>query len=361
MATGFIWMGYQHRVSFVRSSFMLVNQKPLAEMDWREKLYIANNIYVAYPRFKEVLSAINDCHQFSNLKDEPECLFLKGETGAGKTTILRSYAQDYPRKETPDGSIVPVLSVTIPSPATVKSVVCKLLWELGDPAYEKGTISNQTIRLISLMKDCGVSLVFLDEFQHFIDRDSAKVLKTVSDWLKDLILDTKVPMVLIGLPEAETVFKFNPQLSRRFANRHNLIPFSWSDDEGREFRTFLHAVETQLPLQSNSNLAQLEMAMRFYYASDGVVAYVMKLIRYGTHLALKQGQEKLDFPVLARAFEKYVKADKLHKKNPFITDDFLLDVEEYDSSQEDFNRVGATNKRIQPKKKNLKASDVLHK
>ncbi|WP_308796458.1 TniB family NTP-binding protein [Tolypothrix sp. FACHB-123] len=84
----------------------------------------------------------------SSTTDEPECLFLKGETGTGKTTIFRSYAQEYPRKETPIGTVVPVLYVTIPSPATVKTVVTKLLWELGDPAYDKGTIGSQTIRLI---------------------------------------------------------------------------------------------------------------------------------------------------------------------------------------------------------------------
>ncbi|MHC5772160.1 MAG: TniB family NTP-binding protein, partial [Nostoc sp.] len=66
--------------------------KSLSNMTLSEKLSIANNIYVAYPRFKEILSAIEDCHNFSNLKDEPECLFLKGETGAGKTTIFKSYA-----------------------------------------------------------------------------------------------------------------------------------------------------------------------------------------------------------------------------------------------------------------------------
>lgn len=225
---------------------MREEQKPLKEMTLLERLYITNNVYVLYPRLKEISAAISDCHHLSNLKDEPECLFLKGETGAGKTTILKSYAQNYPKSETSDGTIVPILEVTIPSPATVKSVVTKLLWELGDPAYDKGTISNQTIRLIGLIKDCRVSMVFLDEFQHFIDRDSAKVLKTVSDWLKNLILDTKVPVILIGLPEAEIVFQFNSQLSRRFANRHNLSPFSW-EDSGREFRTFLHAVEHSYP------------------------------------------------------------------------------------------------------------------
>ncbi|MGQ4646633.1 TniB family NTP-binding protein [Lyngbya aestuarii] len=106
-------------------------------MTFKERLYIVNNIYVVYPRFKEILSAIDDCRHFSDLKDEPECLFLKGATGAGKTTLIKSYEKDYPRKETPEGTVVPILSVTIPSPATVKSVVSKLLWELGDPAYER--------------------------------------------------------------------------------------------------------------------------------------------------------------------------------------------------------------------------------
>lgn len=325
-----------------------------------ERLYIANNIYVAYPRFKEILTAIEECHHFSDLKDEPECLFLNGVTGTGKTTLFKSYATAYPRVETEEGSIVPVLSITIPSPATVKSVVTKLLWELGDPAYEKGVISNQTIRLIKLIEACGVSLIFLDEFQHFIDRDSAKVLQTVSDWLKDLILDTKVPIVLIGLPEAEAVFQVNPQLSRRFANRYNLRPFEWAVDEGEEFRTFLHAIELELPLMEKSNLACKEMAWRFYYASDGIVAYVMKLIRYGTRLALKQGEEKLQLSVLAIAFDKYVQADKPTKKNPFLSDDFMSDIKDSSVSCPS-GKLLSTNRRIKSKKKTQRSSDVLRK
>ncbi len=122
-----------------------------SQMTTAQRLYIANNIYVAYPRVKEILTAIDDCYQLSDLKDEPECLFLSGATGTGKTTLLRTYAADYPRQETKEGTIVPILSVTIPSPATVKSVVTKLLWELGDPAYARGTIGIQTIRLMGFV------------------------------------------------------------------------------------------------------------------------------------------------------------------------------------------------------------------
>ena len=257
-------------------------------------------------------------------------MFLAGQTGVGKTTVYKTYALQYPRRVTESVTQVPILAVTIPAPATVKTVVTKLLWELGDPAYDKGSVGNQTIRLIGLMKDCGVELLILDEFQHFIDRDSAKVLKTVSDWLKNLILDTNLPIILVGLPEAEQVLrlKSQSQLSRRFANRQILQPFFWQEDKGVEFRTFLHLLESNLPLVNTSNLSEQDMARRIYYASDGVIAYVMKLIRYGTYLALEQQHEKLDNQILATAFDKYVRADKPGKVNPFTSDNFEIEIKE---------------------------------
>ena len=342
----------------IRSSHRVSAGDSLSEMTMTERLKIANQIYVSYPRFKTILSAIEYCHHFSCCKDEPECMFLSGPTGVGKSTIYRTYASKYPRQVTKEGTIVPILAITIPAPVTVKTVVTKMLWELGDPAYEKGTIGNQTIRLISLIKDCGVELIILDEFQHFIDRDSEKVLKTVSDWLKTLILDTNLPIILIGLPEAEQVLqlKSHSQLSRRFANRYYLSPFDWQSDKGLEFRTFLHLLESSLPLREASNLGSSEMALRFYYASDGIIAYVMKLIRYGTYLALKQGQEKLDLNILGAAFEQYVYADKPNKVNPFVTDNF--DIEQSNSSSTR-QKLGATNKRIQPKSRKITSRDVL--
>ncbi len=96
-------------------------------MTLSERLYIVNNIYVLYPRVKEIFSAIDYCHHFSNLKDEPECLFLKGETGTGKTTIFRSYAQGYPRQETPIGTVVPGSYAVLSDPVKNKRSLNYLL------------------------------------------------------------------------------------------------------------------------------------------------------------------------------------------------------------------------------------------
>lgn len=201
-------------------------------------------------------------------------------------------------------------------------------------------------------------MLILDEFQHFIDRDSAQVLKTVTDWLKNLILDTNLPIILIGLPEAEQVLKFksHSQLSRRFANRHYLRPFVWQQDGAEEFRTFLHLIESKLPLLEASNLADEDMARRLYFASDGIVAYIMKLMRYGTYLALQQNLEKLDLKLLAIAFEKYVHADKPAKVNPFLTDKFEL--EEFKTSRPTAE-IEATNNRARHVSSTVKASSIL--
>ena len=73
------------------------NKKNWSKMTIKEKLEIVNNIYVSYPRFKEIINSFDYCHHFSCCKDEPECMFLSGQTGVGKTTIYRSYASTYPR------------------------------------------------------------------------------------------------------------------------------------------------------------------------------------------------------------------------------------------------------------------------
>ena len=94
-----------------------------------EKILAANQIYATYPLFTQVLNDIERCHYSPNIKgdDDPDCLLLIGPTGAGKTTIYRTYAQNYPRVETDEGSIVPIVYTAIPAPATVKGLVEAIL------------------------------------------------------------------------------------------------------------------------------------------------------------------------------------------------------------------------------------------
>src|SRR5438105_11501929 len=96
------------------------------------------------------------CNQHSTISAEPECLLITGLQGAGKTTLCRAYARKHPRKITREGRIIPVLSTSVPSITTKKSLPTRLLHALGDGAAEKGTAVTQTLRIIDRVEDCGV-------------------------------------------------------------------------------------------------------------------------------------------------------------------------------------------------------------
>lgn len=291
-----------------------------SRMSMAERVRRAENIYISYPRLEEVMRKIKYCHEFSKQSAEPVDMLITGATGAGKTTMLKRYEQQFPRRETKGGTEVTVLSASIPVPATVKSLVTKLLANLGDPMAERGTVVNQTSRLARLMEACGVELIMLDEFQHFIDRESKKILETVSDWLKNLLNETGIPIVLIGLPYSDQVLETNPQLKRRFSMRTSLDSFGWdTPDRQQEFRKFLRVLDEKLPFAKRSNLADQEMAHRFFLATCGVVAGVMQVARRASALAVARSMEKLDLGVLAEAYMERLSANNPKIENPFLS------------------------------------------
>lgn len=296
------------------------NRKKYKKMPSEDRVHLVENLCIHFPRNENTLKAIKDCHTHARVANEAEGLLIQGDTGAGKTTIIKLYMRDYPRTSTEDGSIVPVLRASVPVPATCKSLATALLAAIGDPAAEKGTQLSQTHRLKRFFEACKVELVILDEFQHFQDRDSLNVLKTVSDWLKLLMDQTNVPIVLAGLPYSNTILDApgNEQLQRRFGTRIELKPFCYeTSKERQDFRRFLNAIDDKLPLAEKSNLADPATALCIFLSTDGVVAHVMKLVRRATVIALESGQEELALATLALAYEQRLAASNPSKANPF--------------------------------------------
>src|ERR1041385_9343219 len=188
------------------------------KMPIEDRMQLIETLYVHFPRNEVALKSIHSCHTHAKRAKESEGILIQGNTGAGKTTLVKLYMKNYPRKHTAEKTMVPVLYASVPVPATCKSLVTTLLTAIGDPAAQKGSQITQTLRLKRYIGACKVELLILDEFQHFQDRESLRVLKTISDWLKVLMDETGVPMVLAGLPYSHTVLddENNQQLRRRF-------------------------------------------------------------------------------------------------------------------------------------------------
>lgn len=325
---------------------------------WKDKRVLElENLYIQYPRIEKVLKKISYCHNYSKVSSEPQCLFIKGTSGVGKSTLYKQYLKDYPIRTTGIGVEIPVLSSTIPSPATIKSVSTSLLASLGDPNADKGTANAQTYRLIKLIKVCKVELIILDEFQHFIDSESNTVLLNVANWLKHLLNETKVPIVLIGMPNSETIFSQTDQqqLSRRFSSRETISPFGFSTQEQQiEFRKFLKTLDCNLPLRTLSNLADPETAYRIYYATDGLTHYIMTLIKTASYITFMNNIDCIDFNSLSLSFDMQIQNMKPHKTNPF---DLQINCNELLFSSPESEQRTSLKKKHSKNKENI--SDIL--
>lgn len=181
--------------------------------------------------FREAVALLDHCHKSSRHASEPVCGAILGTSGVGKTSVVDHYRKSYPAEETETATRQPVLKVTLQPDARPKGIASDLLMALGDPAWSRGTVQTLTNRAVKLLHHCGVELIVMDEFHHLFDIDRARVMTKASQWLKVLIVNTKIPIVVCGMPEAEHVLSEHTE--RRFKERLTLRCFTWRTTAGR--------------------------------------------------------------------------------------------------------------------------------
>ena len=186
-----------------------------------ERLAIANKMIVLHPRFREAVTLLERCHGSRTAGGEPACGALLGASGVGKTSVVEHYRKRFPQVETETATRQPVLKVTLQPDARPKGIAADLLMALGDPAWSSGTVQTLTNRATHLLECCGVELIVLDEFHHLFDIECAKIMTKAAQWLKVLIVNTRIPVVVCGMPEAEHVLSAE-HTERRFKERLTL-------------------------------------------------------------------------------------------------------------------------------------------
>ena len=297
--------------------------------DWRtftpvQRLQQVEDILIRHARFNALWDEFNYCAQFGLAvrTAEPPCLAILGQTGAGKSTLMDAWIAQAPREETAEGCVIPYLSALIPARASIKGAAAAFLRKLGDPNPDRGTEWSQIGRLLHLIRTCRVQMIFVDEMQHIVDKQTERVLHHVSDFLKTIIIETHIPMILIGRQgEADPVLKANAQLARRVGSPRILEPFAWDRTKPetiQEFRVLLHQIDAALPLD-RSGLGEEAMAYRFYYGTRGYLGWIMQVIRYAASAAIQRNCSRLHLELLAEAYQARIAGTALgyKKLNPF--------------------------------------------
>lgn len=201
----------------------------------------------------------------------------------------------------------------------------KILLNMGDPNYDRGTENNMTVRILSFVEKCEVEMIIVDEFQHLIDSESKNVLNKASNWVKNLSNEVRIPILVCGMPESNKVFVYNEQLDRRFCEKQSLQPFSYqSKEEEIEFRAFLNGLDKQLPFPEQAFLADPVLAKKIFYATKGNPYYIKKLIEESTVQALKSGSDLISEDDLYISFKSISLSTRPFVINPFNDEKFNL-------------------------------------
>ena len=278
------------------------------------------SIFISNSQIDEILSDIEECREDSDGISEPECLIVVGDSGSGKTTIIDKYLADNPRLEVVDGSIIPILFTLLPANANPVTASERLLSAMGDPlAFSHGKDPAELMKIVKdLLKECRVELIIIDEFQHMIDRKSKGVLHNTADWLKMIIIDSKIPVVLFGMPYSTEILRANNQLLGRFESQHHLQPFRVRSDLVR-YKTFLQLLDKALPFPKLSSLDSKDMMKRIYVFSKGNMRLIRRLINKAAKFALIENAQCITIDHFSRAAPK-VSREACVDVNPFVAE-----------------------------------------
>lgn len=249
-----------------------------------DKQILANLIpstLIPHTAFDRAAKRISQACDFGLRGSDPVCLAVVGESRTGKSRLLEECGAAFPSSRNSEGVIMPVISLSTPSKPTVKGLAADMLRAIGDPRHGEGTEIAQTARLHRLMKEVGSRVLLIDEFQHFYDKGTNQIMHHVADWLKILVDETKIVLIVSGLPSCRQVIDQNEQLAGRFHAPLVMPRFIWNDDYLREeFLAILGAFhEAMSPHFEIPDLRSEEMGLRMFCATGGLMGYITRLLR----------------------------------------------------------------------------------
>lgn len=274
--------------------------------------------FIRFPHIERILNAFDRLYEYQCENEEPEHIILLGESGVGKSTLVKRYAHRHPRIEHEEFTEIPVLYLVLGPSPTRKTLAQTFLRAMGDPMWRRGSEAELTERVIELFAKCRVRLVIIDEANHLIDRGGEKTLHTAADWLKVVIDSSQVSFVFAGIPRIRRLLATNDQLRGRLREVIEIDRFSVANKSAEhDFRSALKRFKSYMGDLPTIDISGAAIARLFAFATDGRLRDIRRLLVRAVELAYEMSDPRLTDVVLAEAFRSVIYAGSPDNRNPF--------------------------------------------
>lgn len=244
----------------------------------------------------------------------PDCFAIVGEWGVGKSRLQQRMVQLHPPIRTSEGLNLDVICVKIPAEPRLKALVEFILKALGDPQWHAKESENiKTERIKHFAKRVGLKILFLDEFQHFLDKGKPQLVKIMLDWLKVLIDENNFCVVIAGLDESLGILRQNPQLKDRFQRSIRLPRFDWRIENDREeWLGILDAFYEKISEQHDIvELHAGDFAFRLYIACAGSIRRLRNTLHNAVEAAALENRREISVNDIAEGYRVAVDDDMM--------------------------------------------------
>jgi nucleoside-triphosphatase THEP1 len=234
-------------------------------------------------------------------------MLITGESGSGKSEIAKRYVIKNPLQENEFGIKKAVIHYELKSVSTPEEFLRSILIEVGDPqmglnARNKSELFN---RLVTLLKTLRTELLIIDEVQVIIERRSEKVVTGIADLFKDLIKNTNIPIVLVGMPWSKYLVSSNPQLDRRVSQRFIIPPYRISSKiYQNDYRKLLKFLGDSYSISEYFHLEDIAVAFRCFSATNGNMGLTADLVR-NAYIISDMQKKPFSIQSLAEAIKEY--------------------------------------------------------
>ncbi|OOV88789.1 TniB family NTP-binding protein [Oceanospirillum linum] len=246
--------------------------------------------FCLYYSIKKLLSDLETVFESSEIGGEPLSMLITGDTGSGKSSTINHFIKS---KISPQTGRAPILSTRVPSRATAEETTKQMLIDLGvfgsSVSSRKSSDQNLTNRLISAVKDSGIKLIIINEFQELVEFKKPKDQQVISNRLKVISESTEVPLIFVGMPWSDEI-RQDPQWSSRLATRSHNIEYFSIIKKPRQFRDFMKALKSHIPIQRSDDMDNMEEDLRIFAATCGEQRQIKALMTEVYRLCLIQEQ-----------------------------------------------------------------------